>query len=193
MSLFGRKNSLRKSLRAVGRVDRYRLAAESLRTDDPATYWGIVEGAAGSDVEKAARDDPDAYVALFLAELQDAGVISGESKEAPATKSDRDYWPDLDLEKVRDSVAEFFTQDAAAKGAEQLVYPKWAIRRFISHEVLREAASIEPKIYDDLLALTGGRSVMEDDPRLAEGFDALLRKYHLEEPVEVVTGAFVGP
>lgn len=65
----------RRGYRAAFRVERYRAAAELLRVQDPETYRQIAAQADGSDAEGAARSDPDAYVALFLAEAADMGVI----------------------------------------------------------------------------------------------------------------------
>ena len=59
---------------AAIRVERYRTAAEELQAEDPDTFWRIVARADGSDAEVAARRDPVAYVALFMAAADDAGV-----------------------------------------------------------------------------------------------------------------------
>jgi hypothetical protein len=67
--LFGR----RRGYRAAFNVERYRRAARQLQTSDPATYEQIVAQADGSEAEHAARRDPDAYVALFLAEANKIG------------------------------------------------------------------------------------------------------------------------
>lgn len=178
----------RKSYRAAFRVEQYRAAAQELRRDDPETYWRIVEQATGSDAEAAARRDPDAFAALFLAEARDAGVIKGEARSVEGPKSDRDYWPHLDLQGVLDCVADFFAQNESARGG-PLTYPGWAVRRYVAFEVLREAGLSEPKINSDLSMLFSGRAVMDEDPLLDEGVEGLLRLHHLEEPVDVVVDA----
>jgi hypothetical protein len=66
-----------RSYRAAFRVEGNRAAAEALRGDDPDLYRRIVEQATGSDAEEPMRRDPDAYVALFLAEAKDAGLDVG--------------------------------------------------------------------------------------------------------------------
>lgn len=75
----------RRSYAAGNRVERYRAAAQMLRVQDPDTYWQIVAQADGSEAEGAARRDPDAYVALFMAAAQDAGVSAPEAFRAPST------------------------------------------------------------------------------------------------------------
>ncbi len=57
--------------RAAVRVERYRAHAAQLREDDPDSYARMLAQADGSDAEGAARRDPDAYVALVLAGLDD--------------------------------------------------------------------------------------------------------------------------
>jgi hypothetical protein len=58
-----------RSWRAGFRVENYREAAQTLRISDPDTYEKILANAHGTEAEDAAMRDPDAYVALFLAEL----------------------------------------------------------------------------------------------------------------------------
>jgi hypothetical protein len=60
--------------RAAFKVEKYRAAAEELRRDEPETYQKILSMVEGEAAEGAARD-PDAFVALFLAEAADHGVI----------------------------------------------------------------------------------------------------------------------
>jgi hypothetical protein len=64
---------------AAWRVEEYRAGAEQLRADDPETYWGIVSQADGSPAEEAAGREPDAYVALVLAEAEKRGVFASEA------------------------------------------------------------------------------------------------------------------
>jgi hypothetical protein len=81
-----------KSYRAAFRVEQNRAAAEALRNENPDLYRQMLEQASGSDVEEAARQDPDAFVALLIAEMRDAGVIDtspdtseGETRGAAET------------------------------------------------------------------------------------------------------------
>jgi len=57
--------------RAAIRVERYRAHAVQLREDDPESYAQMLAQADGSEAEESARRDPDAYVALILAGLDD--------------------------------------------------------------------------------------------------------------------------
>lgn len=60
--------------RAAIRVETHRVAAEQLRQEDPETYQQILAMAEGEGA-KAAASDPDAFVALFLAEAEKQGII----------------------------------------------------------------------------------------------------------------------
>lgn len=60
--------------RAAFRVEKHRAAAEQLRREEPEMYQQIL-GMAEGDAAEAAANDPDAFVALFLAAAEDEGVI----------------------------------------------------------------------------------------------------------------------
>lgn len=81
-------------------VEKHRASADDLRERDPQLYQQILATAAdGSGAEAAARRDPDAYVALFLAESGEAGVIGGDkasAAEEPDPQRDRIYGDFLD-------------------------------------------------------------------------------------------------
>lgn len=64
----------RHAYRAAFRVELHRHAAEQVRTERPDLYAQILAQADGSEAEAAARRNPDAYVALFLAEAGDAEI-----------------------------------------------------------------------------------------------------------------------
>jgi hypothetical protein len=70
----------RHAYRAAFRVELHRHAAERLRREHPDLYNELLAQSEGSDAEAAARRNPDAYVALMLAELADAGVTTPPSK-----------------------------------------------------------------------------------------------------------------
>lgn len=72
VGFFSRK---KRGYRAAFRVEKYRAAAEQMRIDDPEMYQTILSQADGSAAEEPARRDPDAYVAIFLAEAADEGII----------------------------------------------------------------------------------------------------------------------
>jgi hypothetical protein len=63
----------RRGYRAAFRVERYRAAAEHMRVHQLEMDREILSHAAGSEAESAALRNPDAYVALFLAEAEDMG------------------------------------------------------------------------------------------------------------------------
>ena len=130
MRLFRRR---KESYRAAARVEEHREAAQALRTDHPEMYSNIVEQAKGTAAEAAAQRDPDAFVALFLAQAQDAGVFN-EGSDVEAPKSDSEYWPHLDVEVVHSRVADFFAQNEAGHGQGHLAYPAWAVRRYVAVE-----------------------------------------------------------
>jgi hypothetical protein len=75
LSAVGFLSRRKRGYRAAFRVEKYRAAAEQLRTENPELYQQILSQADGSDAEEAARREPDAYVALFLAEAEDEGLI----------------------------------------------------------------------------------------------------------------------
>ena len=55
-------------------------------------------------------------------------TAEAESAATELHKSDRDYWPTLDLEALNDQLAESFAQAEAQRGG-PLIYPKWFVRR----------------------------------------------------------------
>jgi hypothetical protein len=67
--------------RAAIRVEKYRAAAEQLRREDPAIYDEILARAEREATRGRGGPprDPDAFVALFLAEAADAGVIGSSA------------------------------------------------------------------------------------------------------------------
>jgi hypothetical protein len=183
-----------RSYRAAFRVEQNRAAAQELRRDDPDVYSQILAQATGTDAEEAARRDPDAYVALFLAEARDAGVIGGdESISTEAPKSDREYWPHLHLQAVNDRLADFFTQTETAKGG-PVMYPIWAVRRQVAIEVLATAGLSDPQVSADVheLMLTWP-SLMVEDPQLEETVERLLQRHHLRELVQILVDGFTAP
>jgi hypothetical protein len=76
MGFFSRRKA---GYKAAVRVERYRATAEQMRQNDPEMYEQILRQADGSPAEAAAARDPDAYVALFLAEAENAGVFDDDS------------------------------------------------------------------------------------------------------------------
>jgi hypothetical protein len=85
-------SSRKRGYRAAIRAEQNRSAAEHLRRDNPELYEQILAQSYGSEAEGAARTNPDVYVALFLAETQDAqlGTSDGLIPEgmAPADSDD---------------------------------------------------------------------------------------------------------
>jgi hypothetical protein len=65
-------------VRAAFKVETYRAAAEQLRQDDPEMYLRILAGAEG-EAASVAASYPDAFVALFLAEVE-AGLAEAEAE-----------------------------------------------------------------------------------------------------------------
>jgi hypothetical protein len=65
--------SRRRGYRAAFRVERYRAMAEQLRAEDRETYSQILAQATNTEAQAAAQRDPDAFVALFLAEAASSG------------------------------------------------------------------------------------------------------------------------
>jgi hypothetical protein len=60
------------------RIEKWREAAVILRRENPKRYERIVAGAP-PEIAEAVEKDPDAFVALFLASANDAGVLEGMS------------------------------------------------------------------------------------------------------------------
>jgi len=149
VGFFGRK---KRGYRAAFKVERHRAAAEQLRTEDPEVYRQILSQADGSTAEEAAGRDPDAFVALFLAEAEEAGVIdpSWDRKSSPASE------PVWDADKIADQVIALsglpgWEEDHVASvvavieprlaelatnaEGELLQYPEWAIRTWLKMEL----------------------------------------------------------
>jgi hypothetical protein len=76
----------RRRYRAAFRVERYRAAAEHMRVHDPETYRRLLSHANGAEVADAVRRDPDAYVALLLAETGNMGC---EARQGPVALQHR--------------------------------------------------------------------------------------------------------
>lgn len=89
MGFFSRR---KRGYRAVIRAEQHRAAAEHIRRDNPELYQQILARAYGTEAEEAATANPDVYVALFLAEAQEAelGISDGLIPEgvAPADSDD---------------------------------------------------------------------------------------------------------
>lgn len=62
-----------KGYKAAANVARFRPEAERLRAEEPDLYEQILAQSKGGPSESAAQRDPDAYVALFLAEARKSG------------------------------------------------------------------------------------------------------------------------
>lgn len=65
-----------KGYKAAANVARFRPEAERMRKEDPDTYEQILAQSRGGPSESAAQRDPDAYVALFIAEVRKRGYLS---------------------------------------------------------------------------------------------------------------------
>jgi len=60
--------------KAAFKVETHRAAAEQLRREEPETYQQLLAVAEGEAAQAAARD-PDAFVAIMLAELENQGTL----------------------------------------------------------------------------------------------------------------------
>jgi hypothetical protein len=180
----------------VSRVEENRAAAQALRRDNPALYDRAIAEGMDSGAADAVRNDPDAWVALWLSEARKAGIIGTSPDEdnaaAEAGMSDRDYWPTLDLQAINDRLAEGFTQREAEVGG-PVVYPTWAVRRNIAFELLATAGLIDFKVSSDLQSILDRSHPSEEDPALDEAVDRLLRKHHLTEPFQILLDGFTSP
>ena len=91
--------------RAAFRVEQNRAAAEQLRRAEPETYQRILAMAEG-EAAAAAEKDPDAFVALFMAEAEDAGLVDRESpRPRPRRYSERNI-EDWDFRSWRSPLLE---------------------------------------------------------------------------------------
>jgi hypothetical protein len=70
------------------------------------------------------------------------------------------------------------------------MYPEWAVRRFVAHELLMEAGRSDRKVNTDLVQTLNGHKVPDEDPDLNEAFDRLLRTHHLTEPFQILVDGF---
>jgi hypothetical protein len=104
-----------------------------LRREDPELYDSILAQATGEAAQGAARD-PDAFVALFLAEAADAGVIGDGAAEAPAELPpvDLDYLTEI----VRSELLSLSPDDTLR------TFPKWAIDRYVKVLVLHKLVDL---------------------------------------------------
>jgi hypothetical protein len=148
MGLFSER---KRSYRAAAQVERYRAAAQELRGNDPDHYSQIVHQAQGSEAVAAAREDPDAYVALFLSAAEEAGVIDGDGRilvRGPALSHE------ADVAAVLEALGPRLERLATSPEGEPLQYPDWAGRTLLKMELA------------DLLGLMGDVAA-ETEPSLA--------------------------
>lgn len=92
---------------------------------DPALYQQLLAQADGTDAEAAARRDPDAYVALFLAATEDSGVTI---RTEPA-------WDEAEVVATIELLEPLLTELATNAEGEPLQYPGWAVRTWIKMEL----------------------------------------------------------
>jgi hypothetical protein len=166
------------------RVERYRSAAVELRERDPTTYAQVLARADGSEAEGAARRDPDAYIALFLAAWDDEAGTPGTSE--PVAERDIDHWPSLNVDATWGQVTEVFHGAIADRDATQLYFPGWFVRRLVTLAVMDEAGPIRPDVAEEFALLIGvadGADPMREDPGLDEKVDAFLSRRRLSQIV----------
>jgi hypothetical protein len=124
-----------------------------MREQDPDAYAQGIATALGTDAEKLARRDPDAYVALLIAAAEEADAeewLDESLREIaegaqPRTGTDLDYWPGLDLEPALRRLFALVSSVEAEKGAPQY-YPDWFVRRTVAAEVLNAAVAVRPEL-----------------------------------------------
>lgn len=184
-----------KGYRAAVRVEKYRAAAVQLRENEPELYAQALAQANGSDAEAAAKRDPDAYVALFLAAFEDEKQRNPTAlvDDGAPVASDLDYWPRLDADAVLGRVGQFFGSIQEEKGAPQY-YPNWVVRRHIAFEVIQAAASVDPEVLSDGEALFADADdpkdfFFEENPRLDDELERYLARQHLTQIVDAIMGA----
>lgn len=174
---------------AAFRVEKYRAAAVEMRESDPTVYAQVLAQADGSEAEGAARRDPDAYVALFLAAYDDEEV--GAPSPAQEGRRDVDYWPTLDLDAVWAQVTETFHGAIDDRGATQLYFPGWLVRRIAAHALMGQVLLIRPDLGDEVNTIFYGADddaePMREDAALDEELDAFLARNHLSQ----IVGALV--
>lgn len=88
---------IRRRWKPALRVEEWRAAAVQLRVDDPRLYALALAQAATPEAHSLVANDPDAFVALILAELSDAGLLHrledvlGEEDAPPDPDLAREY------------------------------------------------------------------------------------------------------
>jgi hypothetical protein len=176
--------------KAAVRVETNRAAAVELRETDPALYAQVLAQADGSEAEEAARRDPDAYVALFLAAWKDEGGGAQPTAEAEGER-DIDYWPTLDLDAAWAEVTKTFHEGIEERGRTQLYFPNWIVRRMIAFTLMSQVLVIRPELADEADALffgaAGDAEPMREDDSLDEALDAFMARNHLSQ----IVAAFV--
>ena len=180
--------------KAAIQVEKHRARAVELRERDPALYAHILAQADGSEAEGAARRDPEAYVALFLAAWDAEEAPPGPS-EPIVVDRDLDHWPTLDVEAAAAEVAEFFREGVAAVGKTQLYFPRWVVKRVATLTLMEQVFSIRPEVYAELVVILGVtddeelnlfEELYREDSELDEQLDAFLIRNHLSQIVSVL-------
>jgi len=170
--------------KAAFRVEKYRAAAAELRQSDPSLYNQLLAQAEGGEAEAASRRDPDAYVALFLAAWDDEQESA--QPEPTASERDIDYWPTLDIDAAWAEVTKVLHEGIAERGAAQLYFPGWFVRRLVILAVLDEAGPLQPDVGAEFAMLIGadaGADPMREDASLDDEIDAFLVRNHLNQIV----------
>jgi hypothetical protein len=172
--------------KAAVRVEKHRAAAVEMRQHDPETYATVLAQADGSEAEGAARRDPDAYVALFLAAYEDVEDEKGASEPVQGGR-DNDHWPDIDLDAVWADINTDFREGLAERGATQLYFPRWAVRSLVTMHLMAHVSATRPDLHDEYAdLLTTGAESDGEDPVLEARVDAFLARNHLSQIVEAI-------
>jgi len=138
----------RKGVRAAARIERWRPVAEQLRASNPDLYARMLEQANWSEAKtgvaartsfsvsfSALAHDPDAFVALFLAEAERVGVIGSrtDERELEAVCAAREQTAAM-LRNMQQSVAEL-SRRLAALGPRATEAERQRVIEIHTHEV----------------------------------------------------------
>lgn len=132
-------------------------------------------------------------VAPMVAGQRGAQERWAEEDEQPrALVSDADFWAEsgLDVEAVWNDVAGEFSAAISGKGAEQLYFPGWMVRRMVAHSLMAQALPLRPELAEEadrvFFGASGQENPFREDTAVDEELDAFLVRAHLSQIADAI-------
>jgi hypothetical protein len=131
------------------------------------------------------------------AALLDPDAFGDGPSPAPLVAGERDidYWPTLNIDAAWAQVADGFHEGIAERGATQLYFPGWFVRRSVALNLIEQVLHIRPELQEEFAVVMGVVTTKDarapdfyrEDPELDERLDGFLIRNHLSQ----IVAAFV--